>query len=119
MAERMMGTASVAALCADREPVVRANYDRFLDALGALGPYREEPKKTSIPLARGVGFAGVHPRKGSLVLTLRTDRPIANPRVVKTEQVSPNRYHNEVKLSSPDEVDAEVVGWLRDASTLG
>jgi len=115
----MVEGAPVAALFAGREPVVRAIYERLLDAIGAVGPYREEPKQTSIHLRRTVGFAGIHPRKAALVLNLRTDHPIASPRVVKTEQVSRNRYHNEVQLSSPDEVDAEVIGWLGDAYALG
>jgi len=35
------------------------------------------------------------------------------------EQVSKNRFHNELKLNSPDEVDEELIGWLKDAYTLG
>jgi hypothetical protein len=38
---------------------------------------------------------------------------------VKTEQVSKNRYHNEIKLDSPDAVDAEVCQWLSEAYALG
>jgi hypothetical protein len=33
--------------------------------------------------------------------------------------VSKNRYHNEIKLEQPADVDAELVGWLREAYTLG
>jgi Domain of unknown function (DUF5655) len=76
------------------------------------------PKKTSIHLTRSVGFAGVHPRKSYLYLNIRTDYPIASPRIAKSEQVSKNRFHNELKLTSPDEIDAELLGWLKDAYAL-
>jgi hypothetical protein len=35
------------------------------------------------------------------------------------EQVSAKRFHYELKLTSPDEVDAELVGWLKEAYHLG
>jgi hypothetical protein len=111
--------ATVAALFAGKAPTVSATYAALLAALAAIGPYREEPKQTSIHLAKTTGFAGVHPRKGWLILNLRTAQPITSPRVVKREQVSAHRWHNEVKLTTPDEVDAELVGWLQDAYDLG
>ncbi|CAA9544618.1 MAG: hypothetical protein AVDCRST_MAG88-298 [uncultured Thermomicrobiales bacterium] len=102
-----------------REPVVRDIYARLLEALGSFGPFREEPKKASIHLVCASGFAGVHPRKSFLYLNLRTAGPIDGPRVVKREQVSRGRWHNEVKLSSPGEVDDELLGWLRAAYDRG
>lgn len=65
------------------------------------------------------GFAGGHPRTAYRYLNRRTDHPIASLRVVKREQVSKRRWHNEVKLSSPGEVDDELLGWLRAAYDLG
>ncbi len=45
--------------------------------------------------------------------------PVASPRIAKSEQVSKNRFHNELKLTSPDEIDAELLSWLKDAYALG
>jgi hypothetical protein len=109
---------TVDALFVGRDDAVRATYDRLLEALQALGPFSIEPKKTSIHLVRKVGFAGVHPRKRSMLLNIRTDRAIQDPRVVKAEQVSKNRYHNEIKLTAPDDVDADVRAWLGEAYVL-
>ena len=111
--------AAVAGLFGGGDPAVLATYDRLLVALAELGSFTEEPKKTSIHLVRTSGFAGVHPRKRSLTLNLRTDSPIASPRLARVERVSKNRYHNEIKLNHPDQVDAELVGWLRAAYALG
>ena len=68
---------------------------------------------------RTVGFASVHPRKSYVYLNIRSDYPIASPRIAKTEQVSKNRFHNELKLTSPGEIDEELLGWLQDAYALG
>ncbi len=106
-------------LFAGKDAVVRAIYERVLEALHSLGAFSVEPKKTSLHLVNKVGFAGVHPRKSYMYLNLRTEQPIAHTRVVKTEQVSKNRYHNEIKLASPDAVDAELRQWLSEAYALG
>ena len=111
-------TPETAALFVGKDPAVQETYRAILAALVEIGAYREEPKKTSIHLATASGFAGIHPRKGALILNLRTEGPIDSPRVVKREQVSRNRWHNEITLSSPGEVDAELIGWLRQAYAL-
>jgi hypothetical protein len=101
-----------------KDTVVRDTFDRVLATLRDIGPFQVETKKTSIHLTRGVAFAGVHPRKSYLYLNIRLDRPIHSDRIAKSEQVSKHRFHNEVKLSTPEEVDAELVSWLRDAYSL-
>ena len=112
-------TAATDALFSGKDPVVRAIYERVLAALHPLGPFTAEAKKTSIHLVRSSGFAGVHPRKNYLYLNLRLDRALDSPRTAKTEQVSKNRWHNEIKIESPDEVDEELQTWLREAYSLG
>lgn len=107
------------ALFTGKDDIVRSTYDRLLEVLHTLGPFEEEPKKTSLHLVHTVGFAGVHPRKSYLLLNLRTEHPIESPRITKTEQVSKNRFHNEMKLASPNDVDEELLGWLKEAYALG
>jgi hypothetical protein len=111
-------TQGLDALFAGKDAVVRTIYDRLIDVLRTFGPFHEEPKKTSLHLVNTSGFAGVHPRKSFLYLNVRMDRPMEGARIAKSEQVSKNRYHNEVKLTSPDEVDAELTSWLKEAYAL-
>ncbi|HUS15908.1 MAG TPA: DUF5655 domain-containing protein [Chloroflexia bacterium] len=110
---------TVEALFAGKDPVVTAIYERLLAVLQACGPFTVEPKKSSLHLVRNSGFAGVHPRKSYLYLNMRLDHAIASARVAKTEQVSRNRYHNEIKLTAPDDVDGELASWLQAAYALG
>jgi hypothetical protein len=101
-----------------KETSVRATYDRLLKNARQFGPVVEEPKKTSIHLVNRTAFAGVATRKSAIVLTIKSDRKLSSPRIHKSERTSANRFHHEVKITSPAEVDAELVKWLRDAYVL-
>jgi len=101
-----------------KDPAVRQIYDRLLKAAGKFGPVAEEPKKTSIHLVNRTAFAGVATQKRAIVLTIKSDRKLSSSRIHKSEQTSANRFHHEVKLTAPAEVDAELVKWLKDAYAL-
>jgi len=101
-----------------RQPHVRAIYDGILDAAKQFGPVREEPKKTSIHLSNRTAFAGVVARKDALILTLKSANDISDPRIVKHEQVSANRWHLEVRLQNLDQIDAELITWIHTAFEL-
>lgn len=111
-------TQELDALFAGKDVAVRAIYSRLLEVLHSFGPFREEPKKTSIHLVNASGFAGVHPRKSYLYLNLRMDRSLQGKRVAKSEQVSKNRYHNEIKITALDQVDGELITWFKEAYAL-
>ena len=114
----MSRAAAVDGLFANKEPHVRTVYEKVLASLAKVGPVKAEAKKKSIHLVRETSFAGVHPKKAWLDLTIRSDKPIKSKRVRSQEQVSKNRWHQDVRLASPAEVDAEVVGWLKNAYAL-
>jgi hypothetical protein len=108
----------VQAVFVGKDPEALATYRALTAAIEAFGPFVEEPKKTSIHLGRKSAFAGVHPRKAAILLVIRTSAPIESARVRKLERVSANRWHNEMLLNGPAEVDTEVLGWLRQAYEL-
>jgi hypothetical protein len=102
----------------NRAPQVKAIYAAILKAAKKLGPVKEEAKKTSIHLVRKSAFAGVATRKTALVLTLKSDSDIASKRIAKREQASAHRWHLEVKLEAPGQVDREILAWLERAYEL-
>ncbi len=102
----------------DCAPSVRAVYDAILKAARALGTVKEDPKKTSIHLTRSTAFAGVATRRNGLTLTLKSPHAAKNARIHKQEQTSANRWHLEIKLTDPREVDDELRGWLAVAYDL-
>ena len=102
----------------DKDKVVREIYDRLLSKVEQCGPVIEDPKKTSIHLVNRTAFAGVATRKAAINLTIKGDRKLSSSRISRTEQVSAKRFHYEVRLTSPEEIDAELVGWLKAAYAL-
>ena len=115
---KVTGSFTVKSHFEGKEAAVGQIYDRLLQATRKFGPVTEEPKKTSIHLMHQTAFAGVATRKSALVLTIKSDRQLPGPRIHKSEQTSAHRFHHEVKLTSPAEVDAELVKWLQDAYAL-
>lgn len=101
-----------------KDAVVRQIYDALLKRVRQFGPVVEDPKKTSIHLVKTTAFAGVATRKSALILTIKSDRDLDSPRIHKSEQTSARRFHHEVKLTAPAEVDAELIGWLEEGYAL-
>jgi hypothetical protein len=102
----------------NRAPAVNATYAAILAAARKLGPVREEAKKTSIHLVRKTAFAGVATRKTALILTLKSDVDLPSERVTNHERASANRWHLEIRLETPAQVDRELVAWLAKAYGL-
>ena len=102
----------------NKDPAVRALYDQLVVLLRTFGPIEEDPKKTSIHLNRKSALAGVETRKDGLLLNIKSDHPIKNPRVLKAEQISSKRFHHKVRISSPNDLDEELKNWLQEAYTL-
>jgi hypothetical protein len=100
------------------DPAVRAMYDRLLIRVRRIGPVVAEENKTSIHLKSTAAFAGVHPLKSRIDLNIISAAPIADPRVKKRDRVSPSRYHNIVPLSTPHDIDAQLMEWLKSAYEL-
>ena len=103
---------------AGKDPVVRKIYEHLLKHSRRLGSVTEDPKKTSIHLNHVTAFAGVATRKTAIILTIKSDREIASPRIHKSEQTSAKRFHHETKLTAPSDVDSELIGWLKKAYEL-
>ena len=101
-----------------RDPIVKSIYDRILKESHKFGKVLEEPKKTSIHLVNKSAFAGIATQKAALVLNIKSAAPITDVRIRKSEQLSTSRFHQEVKLTSPAEVDDLLIGWLKAAYLL-
>ena len=102
----------------NKDASVRTLYDQLVLLLQTFGPIQEDPKKTSIHLNRKSALAGVETRKDYLLLNIKSNHAIKNPRIVKAEQVSAKRFHHKVRISSPNDLDEELKTWLEEAYIL-
>jgi hypothetical protein len=98
--------------------VSTAIYDELLTRLGAFAHFDIENKKTSLHVVHGRAFLGVHPRQDGLLLNIVTTTPITSARIKKTERVSANRYHNEIIVTSVQDLDTELLAWIEQAYAL-
>ena len=99
-------------------PTAQQLYRSLLTAVRPIGSFKEERKKTSVHLARGSAFVGVHFRQQYIIVTIKSERAIKSPRVIKGEQVSRNRWHNEVRVATDTDFDQELVAWMKAAYDL-
>jgi hypothetical protein len=97
------------------DPGVRTLYCSIPKLLGEFGPIEEDPKKTCIHLNRKSALAGVYVQKNRIRLEFKTAYSIENPRIVKSEQISRNRWHHVLPICSNLDLDQEVSGRLKDA----
>jgi hypothetical protein len=102
----------------NKDPSVRALYDQLVLLLRTFGPIEEDPKKTSIHLNRKSALAGVEARRNYLLLNIKSNHPIKSPRIEKAEQVSSKRFHHKLRISSAEDFDEELKGWLKEAYAL-
>ncbi len=93
---------------------LRPIHDRIFRELGGFGPFEIAPKKGYLSLRRRKQFATVGPATRTLVeVGLNAKELPAGDRLVA---IPPGGMCNfKVRLASPDEVDAELLAWLRAA----
>ena len=86
-----------------------------------------EVKKTQISLRNGFLFAAVSftpVRRAAqrppvfLTLTLGLPAQLCSPRVDVAVEVSPRRWTHHILLSREEEIDEELLGWLREAAAF-
>ena len=67
-----------------------------------------------------VSFARVRPAASQppvwLVVTFGLDHPVDSPRIDIVTEPYPNRWTHHLLLSSPDEVDEQLMDWLQEAA---
>lgn len=113
-----MSENSVDNLFEGKAPELRATYEQLVQQLRQFGEVKVAPKQTSIHLEKNSGFAGVHPRKTYFNLEFRTDYKIDDPRITRVQQLSARRFEHTVKLERTQDIDEQLLKWLKDAYDL-
>ena len=99
-------------------PEVNDLYRRLITEVNKFGKIMVEEKKTSFHIRSGAAFAGVHPRKQYFILNIVSAAPIKSDRIMEQEQVSVHIFHNRVNIEKQEDIDKELLGWLKEAYSL-
>ena len=51
-----------------------------------------------------------------LTVTFGLDHPVRSPRIDIVTQAQPNRWTHHILISRPEELDGELMGWVREAA---
>lgn len=100
-------------------------YEQLLArARAELGPFDVRVQKTQITWVNPhifacVSFAKVRKAKDRpktyMVVTFGLEHRAESPRIDIATEPYPNRWTHHLLLSGPEEIDAELMGWLREA----
>jgi hypothetical protein len=95
-------------------------YRAFLKLVRKCGPVRVNINKSRISFQARVRFAGV-PRltKDGLIGGFWLKHRVDSPRFLRVELIPPNNYVYQFRITSEKDLDAEVLGWLREAYKVG
>ncbi|MZQ96356.1 MAG: hypothetical protein GT601_01645 [Acidaminobacter sp.] len=109
------------------DPCVLPLYQALEPLLYALGDVTRKVQKTQISFSSGKSFAYVwlpiHKVKGRpehyFILSLSLNHQVVSPRIVESVEPYPGRWMHHLILSAQEDLDEELLDWLREAYNFG
>jgi hypothetical protein len=98
----------------DGDPISSSVFGSLLDKISPLEGCELQENASSFHVVHGRAFLGIHPRRGGILVNIVLTRELESPRIHRAERVSANRWHNEVILKHPLEIDAELLSWVSE-----
>jgi hypothetical protein len=94
----------------------RCLFDALLGAVSAhVGPCEVVSLPCCIHLAATDDFLAVLPKRDRLEVRFTLHHRLRGPRVLACAQTSRDTYKHRVDVSSVEDIDSELLGWLREA----
>jgi hypothetical protein len=98
----------------------RALFRRFVELVRSCGPVHLAPARTRVGFQVRMIFASVNRlAAGRLNAHVVLARRLENARFHKIESISRRNHVHHFRISSLEQLDAEVVDWLREAYQVG
>jgi hypothetical protein len=98
-----------------RPPVQREVYDALLAHLETLGGVHADQVRVGVFWKTDRKLAEIRPMARALSVNLALPREIRSPRVMRVLRSSSDKFWHIVRITRPDEVDDELLGWLTEA----
>lgn len=109
----------------DQKPYAYSLYQRFRDrVLAEIGEASIKVQKTQITFSNRRVFACVSQMRVRkkrelpeeyIVVTFGLNHPVDAARIAVKTEPYPNRWTHHVLVSSPEDIDAELMNWVREA----
>jgi len=81
-----------------------------------IGSFEVVSLPCCIHFSKGFDFMAVLPLKDGLKIHFSLARKLSSPRIAQSAQYSAHRTMHEVKIITADEIDAELLDWLKQAT---
>ncbi len=94
---------------------VMNTFEKLSQEVSAFGPVTVNSVKHAILFTRGSHFLAVKPRKNWLDIEFVLSRPEEGFPIHKTVQAGKSKWAHFMRLQAVEEVDGQVVEWLREA----
>jgi hypothetical protein len=94
-------------------------FQAFAKLVRSCGQVRIIPEKTRIAFQVRMSFAAVSLRRDRIVGHVVLARRLENRRFTKVEYFSPRNHVHSFCFHSTEEMDSEVLAWLREAYLVG
>jgi hypothetical protein len=102
-------------LMARHPPWIGEIYDAVIDHLSSLGPVHEDAVNVGIFLKSDRKIASFRPRVRSVLLSLFLPYQLTDSRIARVLPVASGRIAHMINLTSADQVDDQLCGWLSEA----
>jgi hypothetical protein len=96
----------------DRE---RPIFEVVMRHLETLGPVHVEPVSVGIFLKRARTFVELRPLQRWVAMSFSLAHPVQHPRITRKVLPYHGRYYHVANLRGPEDVDAQLRGWLTEA----
>jgi predicted RNA-binding Zn-ribbon protein involved in translation (DUF1610 family) len=94
-------------------------FERFRAMVEACGPVKTLAYRDKVGFMVRVRFAGAVPRTRWLEIGFWLPRRVENPRFHKIETLDPNAHVHLLRVTEPEQLDADVAAWLKEAYAVG
>jgi hypothetical protein len=102
-----------------KSPRVVSLYKRFAELVEECGPVALAPSKSRIGFQVRMIFAAVSLNQRSLSCHVVLSRRLKNSRFISILSLSPRNHVHRFRIQSVDELDHEVIAWLKEAYLVG
>ena len=90
----------------------------MISKINAFGEFKIEPVKDAVILRKSSAFVTIRIQKECLDISFKLDHHVEEFPVYKSLQFSRHRWGHTLKIETEDEIDVQLLGWLKQAASL-